>query len=158
MIFEKKRHSNESSLFICLCVLAFGIGGVLFLMSIQERPDDIRKQGVLLDGKVTKMYETVSGRRGNDRGGYFVQAMAMKDGTIVKEHVVFNVGISLYPKFSVGDTVKIWKHKGVFHLDEYGNMEPTDSVWPWQLVLVEAVCLGLIAYMLIRRRKSFKKK
>jgi hypothetical protein len=114
-------------------------------MSIQEHPDDVRKNGILLNGVITRVSQTVKGRKGNDLGGYYVHARTLK------KDVVFTVTISSYRYFSVGDNVKIWKYKDVFYLDEYNNMEPI-NVWP--LFLAEAVCSALIIYLYLRRRRS----
>ncbi len=145
-----KKDRNLSSLLTCLWVLAGGIALVIFLLAIQPHPDDIREDGVLYKGIVTKVHETVTNRMGSNPGGYYVTTRVMKGKYIVKAEEVFSVGITLYDYFSVGDDVRVFKYQDIFYLDEYGNLQPPSY---GTLVCLEIICLGLVAY-LYRIRKQ----
>jgi hypothetical protein len=142
-----KRRSNESSLLICLWVLAFGMGLVITLMMLQAKPEEVRKNGVLLDGEVIRVS---SSRMGTGSPTYRAQVKIMKDGAVVKEDHSFIISISNYNKFFAGEKVKVWEYNRIFYLDEYDNMEQAD---PCILILSEVLCFSIIAFIYLRRRK-----
>ena len=143
---------SRSDVFLSFAI----IGGLVFVgvslfgsfLCFQKSPDDIRKDGIELEGKVVKKTESVALYANTSSTFYYLDLEVLGDTT---EEDPIRVQISEKPFrcFKEGEIVPVWRYKGAYRVDKYGAM---DIIPPLPFFAVAVVGLVLFATFIVKYR------
>lgn len=151
---KKDRRSKAFHSFAIVSGVAFlGLSLFASVLCFQTPPDEIRKNGVLLEGKVLKKIRSATPDPDHGVRVLCYLYLEILEDAAEKNQIRDFVSEDQYNKFKVGEIVPVWRYKGTYRVDKYGTLE---IVSPWPFFTAAGVAL-LICKVSTRKYRETKK-